>query len=1809
MIVTNWRPAIVAKIGLVTILILLIIHAAPAAQGYARAIAPAPDSGLNELLAPLAPDSGDNPARISSALFRLAMLGQEEHWSEAEEYARELGLKLSGRRVRVVVEAASPTMMRNVALARGMDLEVEATYRNRVQALVPITALRQVAAWPEVRWVRLPYRPLPLAVTSQGVAYTGADDWHSAGYSGSGVKVAVFDVGFAGYSSLIGSGDLPTAVITQSFRADGDIEAGEWHGSACAEIIYDMAPGAQLYLFNFDTDVELGNAVDYAISQGIEVASSSIGWFGAGLSDGSGPICDIVDDARNHGIFWAQSAGNAAQVHWEGPWVDANGNTWHDFASGDEGQTFYVDRGETIVGSLVWNDPWGGSGNDYDLYLFDGSGAMVARSTDLQDGSGYPSELIDHTVALTESLPHYLAIRKAPSASAVHLELYSNNPVVFQYQVPSSSLMVPADAAGAVAAGAVDWQTSLLEPFSSRGPANDGRAKPEFAGPDAVSSATLGPGWLFGGTSAAAPHLAGAAALVRSAHASYSVTDTVTFLAQRAVDLGSAGRDNLFGYGAVHLGAAPLSTPTPTASATPSATTSATPSPTATATPSSTASASPTATHTPSPTTTTPVQTTLVLQQGANGYVGAEDTYIWAYDEPGTTHHLDSRLKVGDKARNAALLRFDLAPIPPASTITAARLELWTPGWSGAGAIISTGPYAISRTVSINQVTWTYAQSGNAWGTAGCESGTSDRRPHPESSSTINTIFTWYSFDVTALVQAWVSALVPNNGVLIRTIYADAASYYFASAEDGTVANRPRLIVTYGGAAAPTQTATPSATYSATPTPTHTATPSATPSATSTPSATHTATPTPTLTSPAAATATASASATATLTPTGSATPTPTPTHTATTVAGSETTITLQQGVNGYSGAEDTYIWAYDDPGTTHHLDSRLKLGDKARNAALIRFALTPIPYGATINAARLELWTAGWSGAGATITANAYAVIRSVTMNQTTWTQAQTGNNWSVPGCNGIADRRSAPESSSAISSLFNWFSFDVTALLQDWVNGLAPNNGILIRSNDIDAAAYYFASAEDGTVANRPRLIVTYGGVAAPTHTTTPTATPTPSTTRTPSPTATHAATPSPTATATSTPSATHTPSPTPTATLTPDAAATPTPSATATPTLTPTGSATPTPTYSATFPAGSDTTITLQQGVNGYSGAEDTYLYVWAPTINYSAQNPFTVGDKQRYAAVVRFDLSSIPADSSIVRAALQIYAVGWSNSDMTMGAYFITRTTTIRETTWDLARAGYPWGSPGCNDITTDRRPTPGSTVTTSGPLKWYEFDVTSFVQNWTSGTANNGILLRGSSNVSGRRFYLASAESPTVEQRPRLIVTYRQGGAPVATSTPSPTLTNAAGNTVTPTSTSTPTSTATSTLTPMHTPTASTTAPPSGPITVTLQQGSNGYSGAEDTYIDRYQSAPYSALTALKVGSRQIYAALLRFDLSTIPSNAVITMAQLQVYATGWSGSEVAIATHAVIRAVTFAEATWSVAQTGYPWGVAGCEDTSTDRRASLESMVTATGPGRWYEFGLTSLVQSWVNGTALNRGILLRATRDTYTGSFQFASAEHATSSLRPKLVISYYVSTGPTPTTTPYLIIGHITDIHVGGTAIYNLVVGAFQSISQQAHVMVDTGDYTEHGSVQETLDYWTWVNSYTTIPWRAVIGNHDNPDSFSAYIGPLDWSWDVGGYRLIGINMWNINYAALDGALTMEKPCIIFGHLPLEYYSATDQAQLRQRFAAYQVRLYVSGHTHVDSLTTDPASGTLLLVGRYGSLGSYRLITLRGGEVDVQF
>jgi bacillopeptidase F len=149
-------------------------------------------------------------------------------------------------------------------------------------------------------------------------------------------------------------------------------------------------------------------------------------------------------------------------------------------------------------------------------------------------------------------LPDMQALKAAGIAVAFSAGNYGPN---------SSTSISPANYPESFAVGAVDGN-SMIASFSSRGPsACDGSIFPEVVAPGvSIKTSDLTSGGVFpnsyayvSGTSFAAPHVAGAMALLLSAFPDLTVDELELALKQSAVDLGVIGADNTYGYGLIDV--------------------------------------------------------------------------------------------------------------------------------------------------------------------------------------------------------------------------------------------------------------------------------------------------------------------------------------------------------------------------------------------------------------------------------------------------------------------------------------------------------------------------------------------------------------------------------------------------------------------------------------------------------------------------------------------------------------------------------------------------------------------------------------------------------------------------------------------------------------------------------------------------------------------------------------------------------------------------------------------------------------------------------------------------------------------------------------------------------------------------------------------------------------------------------------------------------------------------------------------------------------------------------------------------------
>ena len=539
--------------------------------------------------APVEYEKEDHPPKLEGVLARIQKNWVAQKRALAKATARQYGAaEIDGENITVVLEPLNGRLAESIDFGAlsSLGVRVVAQSRHLVEVSAPIAALERLTHVDGVQFVRLPIKPKPLVV-SEGVERIKAQVYSRSGFTGRGVKVGVIDIGFVGVPSLRNRGELPNiSSRSRDFTGEGLFQQGRLserdrvHGAACAEIVHDIAPDAEIYLYKVGNLVSLEKATDAAIQEGVDIVTVSLGWnWGTGFGDGTGRACEIVDDAFHNNVLWVNAAGNEAQSQISARLSDPDSDGYHNFDGENEivnlksrqTENTFLQRGEDVEAWLTWNE-WPLTSHDYDLLLVkiesDGSTEIVERA-DTKQLQSHPVEHLVYTIR--ESGKYGFAIWRASDAKVTLLKLISTNHDLDGPISIEGTVSIPGDARGALTVGAVhhwEWTTGPIAEYSSQGPTFDGRIKPDLVAPAGVSTISYDPydrdifDSGYRGTSAATPHVAGAAALLKSADpVHYNARNLYDALTESAVDMGIAGRDNVYGYGRLELSLPPDGTP------------------------------------------------------------------------------------------------------------------------------------------------------------------------------------------------------------------------------------------------------------------------------------------------------------------------------------------------------------------------------------------------------------------------------------------------------------------------------------------------------------------------------------------------------------------------------------------------------------------------------------------------------------------------------------------------------------------------------------------------------------------------------------------------------------------------------------------------------------------------------------------------------------------------------------------------------------------------------------------------------------------------------------------------------------------------------------------------------------------------------------------------------------------------------------------------------------------------------------------------------------------------------------------------
>ena len=453
-------------------------------------------------------------------------------------------------------------------------------------------------------------------VTWQGSVGTEGDLTHRAlaargvfGVTGAGLKIGVLSDGVTTRSLSQSTGDLPGDCPGPSpclTVLPGQTGAGD-EGTAMLEIIHDMVPGASLYFATADTSItSFAQNIRDLRTAGCDIIVDDVFYFvETPFQDGqaasvlsntnAGVVIQAVNDVVAAGALYFSSAGNEGNLDigtsgtFEG---DFNGvaaasplpaGKVHNF--GGNNFDAITATGFDVLG-LWWADPLGASGNDYDLYVLDSTGAtIVAASTNVQSGTQDPVELIgsnsivsgDRVVVFQNTgaadLFFHLVIFRGglavntvgethghSAASGAYTVAATPAAAAFEPPTPNGPFPNPFTTANQIEAFSSDGlrrvffngDSTAITPGNFLHTGGTVLNKPDITAADGVSVTGAG-GFpsTFYGTSAAAPSAASVAALVLSAKPGLTAAQVRTALTSTAVDIMGAGFDRDSGAGIV----------------------------------------------------------------------------------------------------------------------------------------------------------------------------------------------------------------------------------------------------------------------------------------------------------------------------------------------------------------------------------------------------------------------------------------------------------------------------------------------------------------------------------------------------------------------------------------------------------------------------------------------------------------------------------------------------------------------------------------------------------------------------------------------------------------------------------------------------------------------------------------------------------------------------------------------------------------------------------------------------------------------------------------------------------------------------------------------------------------------------------------------------------------------------------------------------------------------------------------------------------------------------------------------------------
>lgn len=483
------------------------------------------------------------------------------------------------------------------------------SFGRMVSGRLPISRIPALAALKTLRFAR-PAVAITNAgsVTTQGdVAMRSNVARSNFGVTGAGVSVGVLSDSFnclGGAAADVTSGDLPAVTVVQEHPG---CSGATDEGRAMLQIVHDVAPGAALaFATAFGGEAAFANNIVALKNSGAKVIVDDV-LYPVETMFQDGIIAQAVNSVVSEGVSYFSSAGNYGRDGYSsafrpGPSFAPGffgsapnapfffGGVAHNFSSSgtDVFQRITLPAGAGFILSFQWDSPAfkvsgaPGSNNDLDIYVFNAAGNQVLAGSTVGNvigsgGNGDPIEaFVFVNTGATADFNIMITKFEGPNPGVMKYVLLRFGGTIQEYATNDGTVFGHANAAGAQAVGAAAYFNTpafgvsppVLNSFSSSGTtpilfdtagnrlsAPDVRRKPNIVAPDGGDTTFFGTDTDFNGfpnffgTSAAAPHAAGVAALLLQDSPALSPLQVYASMESTAIDMDAPGFDNNSGFG------------------------------------------------------------------------------------------------------------------------------------------------------------------------------------------------------------------------------------------------------------------------------------------------------------------------------------------------------------------------------------------------------------------------------------------------------------------------------------------------------------------------------------------------------------------------------------------------------------------------------------------------------------------------------------------------------------------------------------------------------------------------------------------------------------------------------------------------------------------------------------------------------------------------------------------------------------------------------------------------------------------------------------------------------------------------------------------------------------------------------------------------------------------------------------------------------------------------------------------------------------------------------------------------------------